>query len=377
MRAAAALLLVVAGAFAGHGRLAYVSRGSLYVLDGSRVVPVTAGGASAPAFSPDGRWLSYAYRGRVGLAHSDGTHPRALRAPSASWLPNGELRAGASLYRVAPNGSPVRVGPAPAGLVAWAADGSRYAFVVSRGGRNGVELLQAADTPTGPRTTWLRVPQRFTARSGYESPAIANVVVLPGRRGLLVALDPLHSASIAADGVPVYALAAPGASLRKLGTTVYGTASVAGGRFALGGGFDRYAWRTKHVLTCTVRRCVPLPSPKGVLTLDPALSPNGTLAYVTARQESADDFFQRTLRRWYATRRLRVGDREIPGSAGAAAPTWSRDGKSLLFVKDDFLWLLPRVDAKPVRVAGPLFPPDAWPSYYGQVDWSQQFAWSP
>jgi hypothetical protein len=37
--------------------------------------------------------------------------------------------------------------------------------------------------------------------------------------------------------------------------------------------------------------------------------------------------------------------------------------------------LLPRLGGRPVRVAGPLFWPNHWPNYYGQVDWTDQFAW--
>lgn len=40
------------------------------------------------------------------------------------------------------------------------------------------------------------------------------------------------------------------------------------------------------------------------------------------------------------------------------------------------LWLVATLPGKPVKVASPLFPPAAWPTYFGQVDWTQQFAWS-
>ena len=31
---------------------------------------------------------------------------------------------------------------------------------------------------------------------------------------------------------------------------------------------------------------------------------------------------------------------------------------------------------KPVKIAASLFPVGHWPTYYGQVHWAQQFAWS-
>jgi hypothetical protein len=55
---------------------------------------------------------------------------------------------------------------------------------------------------------------------------------------------------------------------------------------------------------------------------------------------------------------------------------WSRDSRSLLNVADDALWLIPRAGAKPAKIAGPLYSPHAWPSYYGQVGWSGEYAWA-
>jgi hypothetical protein len=45
-------------------------------------------------------------------------------------------------------------------------------------------------------------------------------------------------------------------------------------------------------------------------------------------------------------------------------------------VAGDALWLIPKPGAKPEKIAGPLYQPNAWPSYYGQVGWSSQFAWA-
>lgn len=373
-------------AFSGHGRLAFVSRGSLYVLDGDtgRLVRVTGTGAGSPAFSPDGRWLTYLVRGRVGLARSDGTRARTLPTRlGASWLPDGRLLAGRTMYRIAADGTPRPAGRAPGAPVAWAPDGSRYAFVTTsvvrgRGAvRHGVQRLEIARSLNGARRAWWTIPQRFTPSSGWRSPAIDRVVVLPSHGGVLVWLDPMHSASLAADGLPVYLLAGPGAAVRRLGTTVGRGVSVARtGSFALGGGVDRIAWVTRTALSCRAGGCTPVRS-RAPLTLDPALAPDGSrLAYVGAASEGTTmGLVQPVLRRWYATRRLWIDGRAVPDSTGAAAPVWSSDGRSLLFAKDDALWLLPRAAAKPVRVAGPLYGTGAWPNSMGSVPWSAQFAW--
>jgi TolB protein len=394
-RVAARAPVVNARAFSGHGELAFVSRGALYVLDGAKGKLVRVAAAEeqpeAPVFSPAGRWLAFGLsHRRVGIAHANGTAPRALAARGyPRWLPNGSLLVGRRIYRIAHSGTAVRVGRAPSGLVAWAEDGSRYAFVVNHlvrqkyGSFHGVELLRVAHSLNGPQTTWYRVPTRFTSSSGYTSPAIGQIVVLPHRQGLLFWLDPDHSASLAADGLALYQLARPAATPRKLAVTVGSQVSLGGSSgFAVGAGGDRYAWRTKHAVACsTGSRCATVPAATGHLSVEPAWSPRGSvLAYVVARSSRSNNFFQPTIRRWYGTRHLWLltkgtRPRVVPESTGAADPTWSRDGGSVLFVANDSLWLLPRLDGHPIRVAGPLFRPSSWPSYYGQVDWIDKFSW--
>lgn len=379
---------VDAHAFAGHGNLAFVSRDRLWLLDGStgQLVRVAGAGAIGPAFSPDGRWLAWSQGGRrFGVARSDGAASRLLPSHGASprWLPDGRLLVGRAIYTV-DHAVPVRSGIAPSGLVSWTLDGRRYAFVTTRRNWrrpvpfNDVERVELSASLNGPRTVWYETPESFTTRRGWQDPAIGQVAILR-RGGILVWLDPFHSASIAADGLPVYEIVSPGARPRKLGVSI-GTPLSLGthGRFALGAGGDRIAWTTKRVVTCVTGGCRPLRTSAAQMTLDPALSPHGgALAYVTAADLGVEvsTVGSKTMDRWYTTRRLRVGSRIVLHSTGAASPVWSADGRSLLFVAGDVLWLLPRLDARPVRVAGPLFWPGRWPNYYGEVDWADQFAW--
>lgn len=383
------LPVVDVSAFAGHGRLAFVSRGRLYVLDGTtgELARVAGVGARSPSFSPDGRRLAWVQGARrFGVARADGTGASLLASHGfpPRWLPDGRLLVGGALYRVE-RGTVVRAGTAPEGLVSWTPDGRLYAFTEQKIlGRNGdgsfrkVERVETAPSLNGPRTIWYEAPSWFDTKSGYRGNGISAVVVLP-RGGLLVWLDPMHSASLAADGQPVVEIRAPLARPQKLGVTVGTPLSVsARGRIALGAGGDRIAWTTKHVVTCAAGRCSPVATPPGRLTTDPALSPDGrTLAYVTSADMGIRaSTLNPTLRRWYATRTLRVGARTVPDSTGAAAPVWSADGRSLLYVAGDALWLLPALDGKPLRIAGPLlWPHGVWSNYYGQLGWSALFAW--
>jgi WD40-like Beta Propeller Repeat len=379
--------VVDARAFAGHGNLAFVSRNRLWLLDGGdgRLVRIARPRARSPVFSPNGRWLAWSQgAGRFGIARSDGTGARlhASGGNAPRWLPDGRLLVGRAVYRMA-GGVPVPAGKAPEGLVSWTPDGSRYAFVEVRlsrhrpGSYDEVERVEISTSLAGPRKVWYEAPGSFTTRDGFRGDGISDVAILPAG-GILVWLDPMHSASIAADGLPVYEIGSPRARPRKLGVTIGSPVTVGkDGRFALGAGGDRIAWTTKRVVTCAAGRCRPLRTPTGQMTLDPAWSPGGRrLAYVTGADLGVDvSTFPRTLRRWYRTRRLWIGGRPIPESVGAASPVWSADGRSVLFVARDGLWLLPRPAARPVRIAAPLFSPRGWPSYYGQVDWTGQFAW--
>lgn len=63
---------------------------------------------------------------------------------------------------------------------------------------------------------------------------------------------------------------------------------------------------------------------------------------------------------------------------GAHDPAWGRDG-SVLFVRDDSLWLLPPRAAAPTRLTGPLGAlggPAYYRTYYGYVPYAQLFAWT-
>ncbi len=164
-----------------------------------------------------------------------------------------------------------------------------------------------------------------------------------------------------------------------------GSSATSGSTRGCVNGLNRYAWQTKTLEICSRASgaCAPVRAPKSEHTLDPAWSPDGkTLAFIEAPASSAAGFPQPVVARWYAMHTLwtlRTSSRaahKITGTHGATAPVWSSDGKSLVYEAGEALWLVPALPGKPVKIAWPLFPPTSWPTYYGQVDWTEQFAWS-
>jgi hypothetical protein len=224
------------------------------------------------------------------------------------------------------------------------------------------------------------------------------------------------------DDTPVEMLTAPGATPHIIGQTLSdGTtvtiasapngalaivASTGGREYAQGKVVeicDRASLSCSPVTNGSVWSGKPLPCPSAGcagqpaagavgsgVTLDPAWSPNDRLlAYIKA-PVAPDDVSP--LVPWYSAHELVLLNTtthtttNVAALHGASVPTWSRNGKDLLYVSNDSLWMWPVNGAHPVEIAGPLFSEQAWHdanaldggqylSYYHQVDWIGQFSW--
>lgn len=387
-------------AMRGHGELAFVSGGDLFVIDGANGKITNASGpghqASAPKFSPDGKWLLFAEGAGSAafVARADGSHARRLPG-AARWLPDSELvttggNGASTTYALSHTGGLVRRGGSVAAAEFAAAGSDRYLFVEDSlrvdppRAAAGVVTIETAATASGPRTAWFRGAQHFDVGGGLQGTFVSVVAELPSG-ALLLRIH--HFCCDYADGGELYELQSPGGTPRPLApalgavTPTFGPAAT----FAFAGGGDRYAWVGKHVELCdaATAACEVLRTPAGSLSLSPAWSPDRTtLAFVEARAEPAGMIGQAQVSSWYATHELDLlaagasRPTAVAGTSGAAQPVWSSDSKSLLFVRDDKLFLIARVGEPPVEVAGSLFSAGAWSAYYGEVDWGAEFAWS-
>lgn len=396
------------------GRLAFVSAGQLYVLQHGaggthvrRIVLPAARHAIAPAWAPDGRWLAYLvtrrssyFAGSTGtlwLVRADGTGARQVlhRVDGFSWSPSTDVLAvdqtarGARLagpaWLVRPGHDPRRIAGLEDGL-SWSPDGARLAFSAAVRPRQGgfYGLLGTMDATGGHRVVHYRSRENLMILHGWTQDG----------RSLLAWADAQGSASLAADGLPLRAVSLVNGHAHRVATTLvdpgFVSTSPKTSDIAVAAGVDRELADHKLVELCTVGgTCSRLPGHRpGATTLDPALSPAGyQLAFVHAGahppQTSAPPYAQRSIQAWYRTRTLWLDSytggnphRLRAAGTGVAAPQWSHDGRSILFVRDNALWLIHANSHRPARrIAGPLFA-GHWPNYYGYVSWSDQFAWT-
>jgi WD40 repeat protein len=399
--------VVNAAAFSGHGRLAFVSRGALWVVDGvagkARAVRMPRGvAAETPAVSPDGRFLAYVTthpgeRLQLWIANGDGTGARRVRGVPGStivgWSPRRDLLAviagpvrtrrpcpcfsPTTLRLVRPDRTSRRLASGAAiGGAAWAPDGTAIAAAVQT---PTVATIRTYPIDGGAPTTWL----------SRSPPDVVRQVVGWWRRGIgfwRFGNGAVHDN----DATRLEVVASPRARPRLLAWTlsdgVTRTVSASGDRLAIvtdSKRAGRVYWQDKRVVVCGGGpACAPVRTPPSRVTVDAAWSPDGhVLAFVEAPNLSFPGWPQRLLQRWYAAHRVSLLDastgrvRSVARTSGATVPVWSADGRSLLYVARDGLWLLPTLSSDPVEIAAPLFPRRTWPAYYGQVAWSAQFAW--
>jgi WD40-like Beta Propeller Repeat len=424
---AAAGTAIGAKAFGGHGRLAFVSAGRLYVLDGAAagqaatLHPVsaaktpTAQAPGSPAWSPDGRWLAYL----VGAPSADGAV-----TSGALWLAGPD---GQGAHQVLPNVTGFAWSPKADELAATSGNGGKL-FAVRPGkptypmlevpgqfdgapawSPNGRELAVATVSLTTTRRFASSVIDLFVPSEGIVVNSLASsrtdALIVDGwwanGEGVLAWSDPRDSASAPADGLSLvsYPLGdQPTATLAS--TPAYPSFAVPDGAgVTLVTGGNRDLWTATTITHCSVSgHCGPaqsaLPAP---VNLDPASSqrqgePDLAFAHCAAQTSQATQATaaatQQALTAWYRTCGLwdvaGIGGNALAvtrAGAGVAAPTWSGTDGDLLYVRDNALWLIPmrlpdgaESTAPALPVVGRLFA-GSWPNAGGYTAWQSQFAW--
>lgn len=405
-------------AFAHRGRLAFISRGTLWLLDGQRGTLRRMSSPhgfrpTAPIFSPDGKWLAYLETrpgatdgySQLWISRADGSGAHVIRrlqvASLFGWSPTSDVVAvsagpertkqpcpcySPTTLRIVSSDGAVRTFARSSWFygAAWSPDGKSIAAAEVT---YPVSKLVVYPTARGPGATWFRIArhQRLNGVNGILFQVAGwwpNLGI-----GLWVFGD---GAIRNLDATPLDVVSGAGARPRPLGRTLSdgGTDAFAAspnGQLAIvtdhGGG--RAAWQDKQVILCGPTSCQPLPHRPGAVTVDPAWSADGkTLAYAEAPNVLVGPWSQKRIGAWFAGHRVLLyktatrRTRSAPAADGATAINWSANGRSLLYVRNDALWLLPTLASKPVRIATPLYPPSNWPQYYAEIAWASQFAWT-
>jgi len=299
--------IVNARGFAHHGLLAFVSRGTLWVLDGSNdsLRQVNASNAEAvdPTFSADGKWLAFlveSYAGtqnpsQIWIARSNGTDAHVVKrlgqVSELSWSPTNDVLAAvetplntavpataanappSSIWLVSPTKKAhLLAGSSHAANFVWSPDGREIAFA----GYYQFGSLDVVPVAGGTPAVWFQAPYNPNYPDAYN-PAIPAEWLTKG--GILFWIDPDNSSSVEADGLQLYEIHSAGDQTITLGTTLTSVGSLTtdvNGYFAIVSGGSRYAWQTKQVEICAdiSAICVPVPAPTSDVTLNPSWSPS-------------------------------------------------------------------------------------------------------
>lgn len=401
-------------AFKDQGDLAFVWQDLLYILDGKtgEVRQITgAGRALHPAWSYDGEWLAFiqaadpqAMTGPLWLVRRDGTQahqvqglPGPVSLKYFLWSPTAcVLAVGGQngLWLVPAEGAPRRLAPEdvaegrpapPAGVCsfAWSPDGRALAYNITLPyddpqGRS--DALYTVDVDGGQP-----VERIVTPGAGIQLAAW-----WPDGKGILYWLDPLHSASLAADGMGLYSLRLGDTEPKLLasGLARPGWLSFSPqGRLLMVAGNGRIVWARKSlaVINAESGTVQEIQNPAGCVALDPSFSPDGSrIAFVAAKNLGGGVWgFNKPeeLAEWVATRTLWVENADGSGAhlltsagTGVYQPAWSKDGTRILYVRDNSLWITGIDGGQPEKVLGPFPAKEELFGFYGFVAYGN-FAW--
>ncbi|MGI6493181.1 MAG: S-layer homology domain-containing protein [Pelotomaculum sp.] len=391
--------------FKGQGDLAFLRQGLLYMLDGEtgEVRQLSESGrALQPAWSHDGQWLAFISSngrddgtGPLWLVRRDGSQlhqvqglPGPASRNSFYWSPAANVLAVAmpdGVWLVPVEGEPDRlVQSERTSHLAWSPDGKSLAYnalLPSDEPYNSSDALYTIAVDGGQPVEHLVAPQA----------GIQVTAWWPDGKGLLYWLDPLHSASIAADGMGLMSLrlGENEPQLLASGLAHRGWQSLSPqGNLLMVTGNGRIVWAQKSLSTIdlasgSVRE---LNNPDGSVAIDPSFSPDGSrIAFVAARNlgDGVWGFNKpEELADWVATRTLWLGSADGSGTqpltaagTGIYQPTWSKDGNHILYVRDDALWLIKANGGQPEKILSLYSEGEDLFGFYGYTSYRDLMAW--
>ncbi|EGW35880.1 PD40 domain-containing protein [Desulfosporosinus sp. OT] len=396
-----------AAAFKNMGDLAFIWEGLLFTLDGKtgEVKQLTySRHALHPIWSNDGEWLAFisadgpsSNSGQLWLVRKDGQQAHQVQGinleqandQNLSWSPTTNILAVSGkegLWLVPSQGEPTLKfkGLLSYAYCPWSPDGKSIAYNVmnppnNQGNRD--DDLYTLNVNSGETVKYITA----------ENAGIKIATWLPDGSGLLYWLDPLHSASLAADGLELWSLKFNDVKPKLVSTGLAYRDWLSfspNGQLLMVSGGGRIIWAQKSLIISSPESgsTLELPNPADSIATDPSFSPNGSLiAFVAAKSlgnevwgfSKSDD-----LANWVATRVLWIENAD--GSAahplqsagtGVYQPVWSKDGTHIVYVQNNSLWIIGAKGENPEKILGPF---SDWKKdqfgYYGYIR-QDDFAW--
>jgi dipeptidyl aminopeptidase/acylaminoacyl peptidase len=261
-------------------------------------------------------------------------------------------------------------------------DGRLVASVaVARKGARGTQTIVVHDRRTGATRAVYRVRESYDRiPAGAPGPIVLYRWSGDGR-WIFFAIDPQGSNSIAADGLLLQVVSASGGRPRQITWTLAYPDYLAwcSGRLVFTGGGDRLATTSKRLLVASppMWRPRPLVNTPGRAWGSLACARDGRSVVVQSQRQSKDYSFLHT---HWALWRVGLDGSTVqltfpPASDADESPRFSRDGRTLLFVRSrNSIGRLCALRGK--RLAGPLLSLGYSLGYYGHHDWWLTTDWS-
>jgi len=269
--------------------------------------------------------------------------------------------------------------PRPAPPQLRSPDGRLVATIRSTGsGRRAKQTIWITDRRTGSSRPIASETQYYKQIGPGDTPGPIVLLRFSGDdRWVFFTVDPGGSGSIAADGLVLRAVSTAGGAVHNLGVALAYPDYLAwcrGGLVYVAGG-DRVAAHAKRLLSAAPPEWRPRPAWNDrARSFGSVACHGGTLAVLSQRSSDNPSFFSTRWQLW------EVGPdgsrREVdapPAGSADESPQWSRDGRSLLFVRERngygrlMLW-------RTGHVSGPIVNLGFSPGFYGHHDWAVRWS---
>lgn len=387
----------------GHGDLAFVVDGILYMIDGStgELKQLTESGKTIyPRWSYDGKYLAFIRitdpknsSGSLWIIGRDGKEayqvqglPSPIWAGDFQWSPTEHVLA-VSSWNVVDGIWLVPVNEKPQQLVkaenpiwfAWSPDGKNIAYNITEDSgdvEDRGDILYTIDIDA-------KKPVKRVDLSG-TSTGIEIAKWWPDGKGLLYWTDFQHSASIRADGLGLLTLELDGGEPKKIdGGLAYKEwlDFSPDGKLLMVSGAGRENWINKKLVLADVKsgKVQPIKTPEGCVAVDPSFSPDGKKIAFVAAKEMDDIIFYEDQEIWFESRTLWVADADGSNAkplinSHIYNPIWSKDGSHIYYIQEGALWQIGADGGTPKRVLEDIAKEDTW-GFYGHIRYTDLLDW--